>query len=63
MTLADALAACAVKEKTATAQSAIAHLVCDLICMARTMPNLKTLFKARRVTPLLPSLPGEVACP
>src|SRR4051794_15524853 len=49
-----------VREKTATAQSAIAHLVCDLICMRRTMSDLRAVFKARRVTRLLPCFVGGI---
>jgi len=52
--------AAVVNEKTATAQSAIAHLVCDLFCMRRTMSDLRAVFKARRVTRLLPCLVGGI---
>lgn len=52
--------AAAVNEKTATAQSAIAHLVCDLFCMKRTMSDLRVVFKARRVTRLLLWLVGRI---
>jgi hypothetical protein len=50
-----------VREKTATAQSAIAHLVCDLFCMRRTMSDLRAVFKATGVTRLLPCLVGGIS--
>jgi hypothetical protein len=54
----------ALKENTATAQSAIAQLeICDLFFMARTVMHSGSDDNATRVTPLLLALPGRWPAP